>query len=113
MTPAEELREAARQLRAKAQMASPEWRVDVVGPLGAATVLRSADVATNLVRDAVYVAAMHPLVGLALADVFAAIASSIERAQHTGVPQADRGPVADAAALLARAFLGAGGGPRG
>jgi hypothetical protein len=74
MSAVEELREAARQLRAKAEAASPGWRVDVVGPIGAATVLKSVDVATNFVRDAVYADAMRPAVGLALADVFDRIA---------------------------------------
>jgi hypothetical protein len=78
VTPIQEFHEAAHKARLLTCGASLSWRVDVVGGLGANTILAHNDIATNSWRDAAYIAPMGPRFGLALADLFDAVPGTLD-----------------------------------
>lgn len=97
-TPAGELREAARQIRELVAGVPRDWRLagsQIVAAGNSVNVI-----ATCMVPErAAYVASMHPLVALAVADWLDATAASVERFRLTlraGNP----------ALLVAREYLG-------
>lgn len=116
MTPAEELRAAAEQLRTLAKAATqPPWHVveydqpdDFEAGLGQSP--ESLDIVGHgyegggfdKLTDAQYVAAMHPGVGAALADWLDSYAKSLAATTHPGWQETTAGP----ALAVARQILG-------
>jgi hypothetical protein len=111
VTPAEELREAARLMRERAQAATPgpwggyeadaanyvvDYSGDDEGVLG--PVAEQLDTA-----DAEHIASWHPMAALAVADWLDATAAGV--GWHSLSP---RGPYVEGAIAVARAYLGGG-----
>lgn len=108
MTPAQELREAARLIRERAQAASAApWCVRVLparttgtlhpSPAQYMVIAGPVNVANAGEPDAPFIAAMHPGVALALADWLDRTAADDEFGEVTGF---------DEALAVARAYLG-------
>lgn len=89
MSAAAELRTAASKLRELAEGATPgpwDWEPAIPSQLGAQHDAGLTSPSCRLtaghdiwIRDAVYIAAMHPLVGLALADLLDSLADDAEQ----------------------------------
>jgi hypothetical protein len=95
------IREAARLMRQRAEAATKDWRVDVVGPLGAAEVLRQNVAVTNLWQDAAHAAYLSPGVLLLVADLLDVAANEAATLLH---PR--RSPLVAVGLAAACAYLG-------
>lgn len=96
------LRDASHRALKTAAAASKDWRVDVVGPLGAAAVLRHNRAVANLWRDAAHADLWAPDVARYAAVLLDAFADDMESS-----PDAWEGTAMQEAAVeMARAILG-------